>query len=403
MGIYSEIAPLKRVILHRPLESLARLTPSNCQSFLFDDVLWPEKAAQEHDNFAQILRDYGVEVLLLETLLIEVLINPQAKNYLIAQLTALYFSNTPEGEILAQYLQHLSVTELIKHIFGGMIYADLKHHSFGLCSKTANENDFVIPPLPNQLFMRDSSCWLGQGVSLNSMTYTVRRAEVINMATIYKFHPLFNESALSIWFDGSHPQTPLPSIEGGDVMMLNENCLLIGLSERTKPQAIEILAKQLFKNNSIAKIFVIDLPKKRACMHLDTLMTMIDYDTFCISFSCPENIRSWRIEAGMQENELVIENVDDFFKEIAAELSVKKLKLIMPGGDYFAQEREQWTDATNLLTIKPGTVISYECNVNAAKKLKREGIDVITIQGSELGRGRGGSHCMVCPVDRALL
>ena len=400
MGIYSEIAPLKRVILHRPMESLLRLTPSNCQEFLFDDVLWPEKAAQEHDVFAQVLRDHSVEVLLLEDLLTETLANMQAKAYLIKQMINLQFSNTHEGHLLSQYLLHLNEAELVKHIFGGMIYADLGRYSLGLCSKTASPNDFVLPPLPNHLFMRDSSFWLGEGVSINYMAYPARRAETANMATIYKYHPRFSEKKPTIWFDGTHTDTPLPSIEGGDVLVISQDCILIGLGERTKPQAVEMLAKQLFKNNAVIKIFAIELPKKRADMHLDTLRTMIDYDTFCVAVPCEKDIRAWEIKAGDAENELVIENIAHIFDAIAHELSVKKLKLIHPGGDYFAHEREQWTDASNLLAIKPGTVIGYECNSNTLAKLRKEGIEVITIPGSELGRGRGGSRCMSCPVDR---
>jgi arginine deiminase len=400
MAIYSEINTLKRVIIHRPLESLRRLTPSNCHELLFDDVLWPEKAAAEHDYFAQVLRDNGVEVLLLGDLLQQTLTIKEAKAYLINQMVNLQYAGTKEGELLTQYLMHLEPAELTKLIFGGMTYADLGGFSLGLCSKTADANDFLFPPLPNHLFTRDSSFWIGEGVSINHMAYPARRGETANMSAIYKYHPSFEKQKPKIWFDGSKADKPMPSIEGGDVLVISKDCVLIGLGERTKPQAVEKLANELFKHNAVTKVIAIELPKKRAYMHLDTLMTMIDHDTFCVAFPCADDIRAWQVRPSDSNEQVVVEEIADVFGAIAKELGVNKLKLIHPGGDYFAREREQWTDASNLLAISPGKVIAYECNVNTLAKLKNKGIEVITIPGSELGRGRGGSRCMSCPVDR---
>lgn len=398
MTIYSEIAPLKTVILHKPIESISRLTPSNCHDYLFDDVLWPEKAGKEHDIFSETLRDHGVEVLFLEKLLEESLMTSEARQYFIQQHIARSFAHIKEGELLGQYLSHLSAKELVSLVLKGMTYGDLGGFSLGLCSRTADPTDFIFPPLPNHLFMRDSSFWLGDGVSINSMAFGARRPESVNMATIYRYHPRFK--GINYWYDSVNSDTQLPSIEGGDVLVISRDCVLIGLGERTQPQAVELLAKRLFRYNTITQVIAIALPKKRAYMHLDTLMTMVNYDTFCVAFPCETEIHGWKIMAGDSDDELVIQDVKNIFDCIAHALHLSSLNLIHPGGDQFAREREQWTDSSNLLAIKPGMVIAYECNTNALATLRRENIDVLTIPGSELGRGRGGSRCMSCPVHR---
>lgn len=399
MKVTSEIAQLKKVILHRPFESLKRLTPDNCDQFLFDDVLWPERAAHEHDLFASVLRENGVEVYLLDQLLKETLENEDAKIAFIHKTLLLCNHNTKVHELLTQYLSHLTPAELVKTVLGGMTFGDVGEFSLGLCSDIADKDEFIIPPLPNHMFTRDTSFWIGNGVAINHMAFPARQGETANLATIYKHHPMFVKEDFNIWLDGSNPDERLPSIEGGDVLVISDDCVLIGLGQRTKPQAVELLAKQLFKNNAISKIIAIELPRRRASMHLDTLMTMLNQDTFAVAFPCLDEINAWQVTAG-NDDDLVIEDIANVFDCIAHELGVGSLNLIYPSGDSFAQQREQWTDSSNLLAIKPGTVIGYECNVNMNKKLKNEGIDVIPIAGSELGRGRGGSRCMSCPILR---
>jgi len=400
MGIYSEIAPLKRVILHRPLHSLLRLTPSNCKKFLFDDVLWPEKAAEKHDVFSQLLKDLGVEVYFLENLLTETVANPEAKSYLISHILGLQSFKREAKNFLSNYLFHLGEASLVKVIIGGLIYADLDEPSELLCHKKVNPYDFILPPLPNHLFMRDSSSWVGDNVLINDMAFPVRRPEAANMATIYKYHPAFIKKGSLFGSEKSRTDQPKSSLEGGDVLVISQSCILIGVGERTKYFAVKRLAKNILQTNPLIKILVIEIPKKRAYMHLDIIMTMVDYETFCVAFPDEWPRRAWEIKIGKSNSQLVINQVADIFSAIARGLCIKKLKIIDLGGDFFSCEREQWTDACNLLTIKPGTVVSYECNVNAVAKLKKEHIDVITIPGAELIRGRGGPRCMSCPVDR---
>lgn len=399
MLIDSEIGQLRKVILHQPDLSINRLTPQNCAEYLFDDVLWLDKAIEEHQVFQRVLKEHGVEVFLLQNLLQETVSITSAKKWLLDRLVQHLHHESSFAIELYDFLNHLSPKELTSHLIGGLTWGETGLLPLGFTSRTLEPNDFIISPLPNHLFTRDTSCWIGKGVTINPMHWKVRQNETLNFAAIYQFHPLFTQDSFETWYDGSDFSKDLPSIEGGDVLVLNSQTLAIGLSERTTAQAIEALAKKLFENHSKNQIIAIEIPKKRASMHLDTVMTMLDPQTFCLGIDLT-NLRSWTIRPGENAHDLVVEDNKNVFDTLAKALGNHSLRLITLGPDPFIQAREQWTDASNLLAIKPGVVLGYDRNTHTNQKLKKAGIEVLPIPGSELGRGRGGSRCMSCPLER---
>lgn len=400
MKIDSEISPLKKVLLHKPSHALLHLTPENCQGFLFDDTLWVDKADEEHECFELLLRHNNVEVLLLQELLAQTLVLPEARQWLLdKRLNQLYGHSALRHEL--QALLHEQQPEILTdYLLGGLTLKESGLKSKSLAALTLLDNDFLLPPLPNHLYARDASCWVGLGVTINSMHFAARRGETHNIAAIYKFHPLFTQHKSHIWFDASVDET-LSSLEGGDILVINPETLLIGISQRTSAQAIEVLAKALFAANSKKQIIAVELSKTRSSMHLDTMMTMISQDTFASAFLADKQIRSWTIRPGDKEKCLVVEANTNFYSELAKALEVDKLNIILSNADYFANQREQWTDSANLLTIAPNEVIAYDRNIQMNKKLRAEGINVHEIPGSELSRGRGGPRCMSCPLLRA--
>ncbi|NOH80930.1 arginine deiminase [Vibrio sp. RE86] len=396
----SEVGQLRRVLLNRPERALTHLTPSNCHELLFDDVLAVEAAGEEHDKFAQTLTDQGVEVLLLHDLLVETLAVAEAKTWLLnTQISDFRYGPTFARD-LRHYLSDMDNEHLATVLLGGLAYSELPIKSSSMLPSMHRPLDFVIEPLPNHLFTRDTSCWVYGGVSLNPMMKPARQRETNHLRAIYRWHPVFAGQDFIKYFGDEDLHYDNANIEGGDVLVIGNGAVLVGMSERTTAQGVENLAAKLFKHGQATEVIAIELPKHRSCMHLDTVMTHMDIDTFSVY---PEIMRkdlnTWRLSA-KDDGEMKVEKVPSFIHAIEQALGLDYLKIITTGGDSYEAEREQWNDANNVLTVKPGVVIGYERNVYTNEKYDKAGITVLPIPGNELGRGRGGARCMSCPIER---
>ncbi|GLO59810.1 arginine deiminase [Vibrio sp. MACH09] len=396
----SEVGQLKRVLLNRPERALTHLTPSNCQELLFDDVLAVEAAGEEHDIFAKTLVSQGVDVLLLHNLLVETLEVEQAKEWLLTNQISDYRFGPTFASDLRHYLAEMTNESLATILLGGLAYSELPIQSNSMLPKMHRPLDFVIEPLPNHLFTRDTSCWVYGGVSLNPMMKAARQRETNHLRAIYRWHPIFAEQPFINYFGNDDRHYDNSTIEGGDVLVIGKGAVLIGMSERTTPQGVENFAASLFKSGQAKEVIALNLPKHRSCMHLDTVMTHMDIDTFSVY---PEiinqNLETWRLSP-KNNQEMKVEQKPSYMAAIESALNIDQLKLITTGGNSYEAEREQWNDANNVLTVKPGVVIGYERNIYTNEKYDKAGIKVLTIPGNELGRGRGGARCMSCPIER---
>ncbi|MFK0573348.1 arginine deiminase [Endozoicomonas sp.] len=397
----SEVGKLRTVLLHRPQLSLKHLTPSNCESLLFDDVLRIEQAGKEHDAFQKVLTDNGIEVLLLTKMLAETLSYANAKSWILDR----QINNYRYGETLARevrsYLMSMDDLTLARHLTGGLTAAELRSSCNSMTLDMMGETDFIIEPIPNHMFTRDTSCWIYGGVSMNPMAKNARKRETVHLRAIYKFHPMFKNAEYFTYMGDEDISYDNATVEGGDVLVLGRGNVLIGMSERTTPQGVEQLSRSLLKTGQAKKIIALQLPKARSCMHLDTVFTQMDIDCFTYY---PDIMRTdtdcWELTLGNNEEIDASRVKDGFTNAIARALDVPELRMIPTGGDVFEAEREQWNDANNVLTIEPGVVVTYERNVNTIRNMEEAGIKVLTIPGEELGRGRGGARCMSCPIIR---
>jgi arginine deiminase len=391
----SEVGPLGTVLLHRPGPELKRLTPRNNDQLLFDGIPWVDRAQAEHDAFAELMTGRGVEVLLLADLLVTALRDARAHTAGVHTAVDELRLGMHLADALRSYLSGVSPEALAMVLMAGMTFEELPvAEGASLVRRMHQPHDFAIDPLPNLLFTRDSSVWIGDRVAVSSLIMPARKRESAITDLIYAYHPRFRHTARAY---GAHSAP----VEGGDVLALAPGVLAVGVGERTSAAGAEALARSAFADGLAHTVLAVPIAQQRASMHLDTVCTMVDRDAFVMYPAIRDSLAAYPLRP--DDGGVRVDGPEPFLTAAAKAMSMDRLRVIDTGLDPVTAEREQWDDGNNTLALAPGIVVAYERNVETNARLEAAGIEVLRISGSELGSGRGGPRCMSCPVNRAPL